>query len=47
MTIVDQLHVGESEPHIDDYWSNTSRNINVCWELDDEKWKEVLYSTLK
>ncbi|MBB37544.1 MAG: nucleoside hydrolase [Actinobacteria bacterium] len=47
MTIVDQLHVGESEPHIDEHWSNTSRNINVCWELDDEKWKEVFYSTLK
>jgi len=47
MTIVDQLHVGESEPHIDEHWSNTSRNINVCWELDDDKWKEVFYSTLK
>ena len=47
MTIVDQLHVGESEPNIDEYWSNTNRNINVCWELDNKKWKEILYSTLK
>ena len=47
MTIVDQLHVGESEPNSDEYWSNTNRNINVCWELDNKKWKEILYSTLK
>jgi len=47
MTIVDQLHVGESEPNIDEYWSDTNRNINVCWELDNKKWKEILYSTLK
>ena len=47
MTIVDQLHVGDSEPNIDEYWSNTNRNINVCWELDNKKWKEILYSTLK
>ncbi|MDG2082355.1 MAG: nucleoside hydrolase, partial [Candidatus Actinomarina sp.] len=25
MTIVDQLHVGESEPHIDEHWSHTER----------------------
>lgn len=47
MTIVDQLHVGENEPNIDENWSNTTRNINVCWKLDSNKWKEVLYSTLK
>ncbi len=47
MTIVDQLHVGENEPNIDEHWSNTTRNINICWELDSNKWKEVLYSTLK
>ena len=47
MTIVDQLHVGENEPNIDEHWSNTTRNINICWELDSNKWKEILYSTLK
>ena len=47
MTIVDQLHVGENEPNIDENWSNTTRNINICWELDANKWKEVLYSTLR
>jgi len=47
MTIVDQLHVGENEPNIDEWWSNTERNINVCWEIDNQAWKEALYKTLK
>ena len=37
MTIVDQLHVGESEPHIDEHWSHTERNINVIWEIDSDE----------
>jgi purine nucleosidase len=47
MTIVDQLHVGENEPNIDEWWSNTERNINVCWEINNNVWKEALYKTLK
>jgi purine nucleosidase len=47
MTIVDQLHVGENEPNIDEWWSNTERNINVCWEINNKAWKEALYKTLK
>lgn len=47
MTIVDQLHVGENEPHIDEWWSRTERNINVCWEIDNSLWKETLYKTLR
>ena len=47
MTIVDQLHVGESDPHIDEYWSHTERNINVIWEIDSDKWKETLYKTIR
>ena len=47
MTIVDQLHVGENEPNIDEWWSKTKRNINVCWEIDNNAWKEALYRTLK
>ena len=47
MTIVDQLHVGESEPHIDEHWSHTERNINVIWEIDSDKWKETLYKTIR
>ena len=45
MTMVDQLHVGENEPNIDEGWSKKERNINVCWEIDNEAWKEALYST--
>ena len=47
MTIVDQLHVGESEPHIDEHWSHTERNINVIWEIDSDEWKETLYKTIR
>ena len=47
MTIVDELNVGESEPHIDEYWSHTTKNINVIWEIDNKEWKETLYKTLK
>ncbi|MDC3256715.1 nucleoside hydrolase [Acidimicrobiia bacterium] len=47
MTIVDQLHVGESEPHIDEHWSHTKRNINVIWEIDSDEWKETLYKTIR
>ena len=47
MTIVDQLHVGESEPHIDEHWSHTERNINVIWEIDINEWKETLYKTIR
>ena len=47
MTIVDQLHVGESEPHIDEHWSHTERNINVIWEIDSDQWKETLYKTIR
>ena len=47
MTIVDQLHVGESEPHIDEHWSYTERNINVIWEIDSDEWKETLYKTIR
>ena len=47
MTIVDQLHVGESEPHIDEHWSHTERNINFIWEIDSNEWKETLYKTIR
>ena len=47
MTIVDKLNVGESEPNIDEYWSNTNKNVNVIWELDNQAWKDTLYETLK
>ncbi|MBI9044245.1 MAG: nucleoside hydrolase [Anaerolineaceae bacterium] len=36
MTVVDQLGVTNQEP-----------NIEVCWEIDIDKWKETLYKTIK
>ncbi len=36
MTVVDQLGVLKKEP-----------NIEVCWQIDYQRWKEVLYQTLK
>ena len=47
MTVVDELHVGENEPHIDEHWSHTQRNINVVWKIDNQEWKNTLYKTLK
>ena len=47
MTIVDKLNVGESEPNLDEYWSNTVKNVNVIWEIDNQAWKDTLYETLK
>ncbi len=36
MTIVDELHVTNKEP-----------NLEVCWEIDVPKWKEILFRTLQ
>jgi len=36
MTVVDELGVLNKDP-----------NIEVCWEIDIEKWKETLYKTLR
>ena len=36
MTIVDEMHVLGKEP-----------NLEVCWEIDIPKWKEILYRTLQ
>ncbi len=36
MTVVDQLHVLKKEP-----------NIEICWQIDVPKWKEILYTTLR
>jgi purine nucleosidase len=36
MTVVDEMHVTQKEP-----------NIDVCWEIDIELWKETLFRTLR
>ena len=35
MTVVDELGVLNKEP-----------NIEVCWEIDVQRWKDVLYKTV-
>ena len=36
MTVVDQLNVTNQRP-----------NVEVCWEIDAPRWKEILYQTLQ
>jgi purine nucleosidase len=49
MTVVDRLDVADDErnaPH----WKpliESGRNVQVCWEIDVRKWKELLYSVLR
>ena len=47
MTIVDQLHVTSTEPYRDKLWGPREPNIEVCWEIDTRRWKEILYKTLQ
>ena len=47
MTIVDELHVTSTEPYRDPKWGPREPNIEVCWEINIARWKEVLYKTLR
>jgi len=47
MTIVDELHVTSTEPYRDPHWGPQSPNVDVCWEIDARRWKEILYQTLR
>ena len=47
MTVVDQLDVTGTPPYSDPFWADKQPNIEVCWELDVARWKEMLYKTLK
>lgn len=46
-TIVDQLGVAQVPPNLDPHWIDKAPNIHVCWEIDAQLWKEVLYKTLR
>ncbi|NOZ73661.1 MAG: nucleoside hydrolase [Chloroflexi bacterium] len=46
MTIVDRLNVATTPPARDTLWSNKSPNIDVCWEIDAPRWKQMLLQTL-
>ncbi len=47
MTIVDQLHVSSTPPERDPVWSHKKPNIEVCWEIDVARWKEMLRACLR
>jgi len=49
MTVVDQLDVADDERNAP-LWEpliERGRNVEVCWEIDVPKWKELLYSVLR
>jgi len=49
MTVVDQLDVADDERNAP-LWEpliERGRNVEVCWEIDIPKWKELLYSVLR
>ncbi len=37
MTIVDDIHVTNTEPYRDPKWGPKTPNIEVCWEIDIER----------
>ncbi len=47
MTIVDELRVTSTPPYRDPNWGPREPNIEVCWAIDAEKWKEGLRQTLQ
>jgi len=49
MTVVDYLDVADDERNAP-LWApviQNGRNVEVCWEIDVPKWKDLLYSVLK
>jgi purine nucleosidase len=49
MTVVDRLNVAEDERNRE-IWSAAIRGghkANVCWQIDNRRWKEALYSALR
>ncbi len=47
MTIVDELHVTSTPPYRDRNWGPRDPNAEVCWAINPQRWKEVLYQTLR
>jgi len=48
MTVIDQLDVADDERNAP-LWEpliERGRNVEVCWEINVPKWKELLYSVL-
>jgi purine nucleosidase len=49
MTVVDQLDVADDERNAPLWEELIERgpNVEVCWEIDVPRWKELLYSVLR
>ncbi|KAB2905495.1 MAG: nucleoside hydrolase [Anaerolineae bacterium] len=51
MTVVDQLNVARKDDRPVNVWRHHREkgepNVTVCWELDHQRWKELLYSTMR
>jgi len=48
MTVVDRLDVA-ADPRNKNVWGTAierNRKVDVCWSLDEGKWKELLFSSL-
>jgi hypothetical protein len=49
MTVVDRLNVAEDDRNRP-VWEPILRNgrkVNVCWTLDNRRWKESLFAALR
>jgi len=49
MTVVDKLHQAERTAN-KDIWSQailTGKTVSVTWEIDNQRWKNLLYSLLR
>jgi purine nucleosidase len=47
MTVVDQLNTIGTQPVFTDNWVVREPNVTVCWELDAQRWKEMLYQCVR
>jgi inosine-uridine nucleoside N-ribohydrolase len=49
MTVVDRLNVASDERN-QAVWGEVLRNqrkANVCWTIDNQRWKEALFTALR
>ena len=46
MTVVDQLRVVGTQARFAEEWQVREPNVTVCWEIDTQRWKQMLYQCL-
>jgi purine nucleosidase len=47
LTVVDQLSVVGTQSGFTEEWKVREPNVTICWEIDNQRWKEMLYSCLR